>query len=68
MAFVLKSQICGVLCTHTCTYFSVLIFRSLVDLGTALSNRSSVVILDILNFFQYSADPRVYLIFLKCCW
>lgn len=33
-----------------CTYFSVSIFRSLVDLGTALSKRSSVVIFDMFIF------------------
>jgi len=37
----------GIFHGPVCTYFSVSIFRSLVDLGTALSKRSSVVIFDI---------------------
>lgn len=39
----------GIFCGPVCTYFSVSILRSLVDLGTALSKRSSVVIFDIFN-------------------
>lgn len=39
----------GIFHGPVCTYFSVSIFRSLVDLGMALSKRSSVVIFDIFN-------------------
>lgn len=47
----------GIFHRPACTYFSVSIFRSLVDFGTALSKRSSVVIFDMFIFVLQLQSP-----------